>query len=274
MTMNVTVTGSEGTIGRVACQELTDTYDLTRIDLAPEVEERKNGLCMNLASEPDRLTEVLEDQQVMIHLAWNLEENYNTGEARIENREMFENILRTAKETGVDDVILASSIHAVDQSEVFADDPYRSIARGTAERSSIDQGQRIGFGKRDPGSLYGWCKLLMEYRGEAYAGEDTRVTCVRFGGINPDDNPDYPGAHEPVNFYPSVYCSHNDCGRLLRHIIELDTSNLDDTFFRVYGISDNSRRVHSYRNPFCWYPEDDSEEELETYWDPWPERDA
>ncbi len=274
MSMNVTVTGSEGTIGRVACEQLSGSYDVTRVDFAPEVEEKKNGVRMNLAGEYDRLKETVADQHVIVHLAWNLEENYNTGEARVENREMFENVLRAAEETGVKDVILASSIHAIDQNRVFADDPYRSIARGKRDRSTLDDDQWIGFGKRDPGSLYGWCKLLMEYRAEAYASDDLRVTSIRFGGINPDDEPDYPGAHEPVNFYPSVYCSHNDCGRLLRHVIELDTSGLDDNAFRVYGMSNNSRRVHTFENPFCWMPEDDSETRLDSYWDPWTEYPA
>ncbi len=273
MSKNVIITGAGGTIGRVAVEQLQPHHSLTLLGLSPDLEEKKNGHRINIADEEDRLQDLFQKQDVVIHLAWNMDENYNTDTARIENRTMFENVYEAAGNTGVETVVAASSIHAIYLDPIFADQPYRSLARGTSDREELSESKCIGFEGRQPASLYGWCKRLMEYRGEKHADDDLFVTCVRFGGVNPEDNPDYPGAHEPVNYYPSVYLSHNDCGRLLRHIIKLDPERQPYNFELLYGISDNSRRAHTYRNRIGWQPEDDSEDALEEYWDPF-ETDA
>jgi L-arabinose 1-dehydrogenase [NAD(P)+] len=268
MSKNVIITGAAGTIGQVAIDQLASHHNLTLLGLSERLEQQTNGHRINLATEQDRLIDLFEDQDVVIHLAWNMDENYNTEEACLENRTMFENVYEAAGETQVRTVISASSIHAIYLDPIYAEQPYRAIARGEKKTQVLSEEQRIGFEGRQPASLYGWCKRLMEYRGEAHASEDLFVTCVRFGGVNPDDNPDYPGAHEPVNYYPSVYLSHDDCGRLLRHLIDLNPDEQGCNFELLYGISDNSRRVHTYRNQVGWQPEDDSEDTLNAYWDP------
>ncbi len=268
MSENIVITGAGGTIGQVAIDQLEPHHNLTLLGLSDAIEQRANGYRINLATEQQRLLDLLADQDVVIHLAWNMDENYNTEQARIENRAMFENIYAAAGQTQVRTVISASSIHAIYLDPIYAEQPYRAIARGEKTAEELSENERIGFEGRQPGSLYGWCKRLMEYRGRAHAEEDLFVTCVRFGGVNPEDNPDYPGAHEPVNYYPSVYLSHDDCGRLLRHLIDLNPDEQEDNFELLYGISDNSRRIHTYRNQVDWRPEDDSEETLDAYWDP------
>jgi NAD+ dependent glucose-6-phosphate dehydrogenase len=269
MSKNVIITGAGGTIGQVAVDQLQPHHQLTLLGLSPELEEMENGHRIDLAEERNRLQDLFHQQDAVVHLAWNMDENYNTDRARIEKRTMFENVYVAAGNTGVETVVAASSIHAIYLDPIFAEQPHRSIARGSSDRDELSESQWIGFEDRQPASLYGWCKRLMEYRGQKHAEDDLFVTCVRFGGVNPDDNPDYPGAHEPVNYYPSVYLSHNDCGRLLRHIIDLDPDNYRFNYELLYGISDNRRRVHTYQNRIGWQPVDDSEEALRDYWDPY-----
>ncbi len=268
MTHSIAITGSEGTLGQVLQNELPSSFYLTCIDQSEDVQSRNSGHRIDVAGEPGALRNVLSDQDAVVHLAWNLDENYNTDNARYENRLMFENVYRISRKTGVNRVIVASSIHALDMGATFAEEPYRSIARGQKKESVLSEDEHIGFSGPPPSSLYGWGKLLMEHRGQHYAGPNLNIICIRFGGVHPEDEPDYPGAHEPVNYYPSVYCSHNDCGRLVRHAVTLDEDELDGTFHRVYGISDNTRRVHTRKNSLGWMPEDDGEEILDEYWDP------
>lgn len=272
MNSKIAITGALGTVGTVIRQQL-DRSSPTLLDLHPDVSSKENGYQIDLSSNQERLRVLLQDHDTVIHLAWDLDENYNTSTAKYDNRQMFEQVYRAARDTDVNKVITASSIHAINMRKTFQESPYREIARGTESSSILDEDDMIGQEGYPPATLYGWSKRLMEYRGQAHAGDDLFVVCVRFGGVHPEDNSDYPGAHKPVNYYPSVYCSHNDCGRLITHILNVNPADYRNQFHLVHGISDNSRRIHTYKNSLDWQPEDDSEDTLQEYWDPCQEKE-
>ncbi len=268
MSKKIAITGAEGTIGTVIRDQLPDKHEITPIDVVPEVEEHPNGRRLDVSEDYDSLKQILKRHDTVFHLAWNLSENYNTEDFIAANRHMFENVYRAGKETDVRKVVTASSIHAIDMKAIFNQQPYSDIARGKRGASILDSSQLIGFEGPLPQFPYGWGKRSMEYRGRHHSGEDLFVACVRFGGVNPDDNPDYPGAHKPVNYYPSVYLSHDDTGSLARRLVELEPSNFENKFQLLYGISDNTRAAHDLSNNIGWTPEDDSEDKLREYWDP------
>jgi len=54
-----------------------------------------------------------------------------------------------------------------------------------------------------------------------------------------------------------VWLSHRDCVALLRMCSEWES--IPGGFVLLYGISNNTRRVHDYSNPFGWVPVDDAD---------------
>ena len=221
MKKRIAITGSKGTIGHVLIEGLKDTYDITSLDL-PNTDVR----------DYQKLLNIFPGHNAVIHLAWNTRiDNFRSGEIDSQNVQMFHNVFKAALETRVPRVIMASSVHA----DGF--DNWQSSEMISSERTPI------------PDSPYGAQKVGMEAMGRYYSTKGLQVVCIRFGGVNPQNQP----APEPP-YERAVWFSHNDCVSLVEAILEAD--DIPDNFVVMYGISDNSSRIHDISNPFSWKPKD------------------
>jgi nucleoside-diphosphate-sugar epimerase len=165
----IAITGADGVIGTLLMNSLTE-YTLVPITL-PQNDVRDYSTILNIIS----------GSSVVIHLAWDdTADNFRSHTINSDNTKMFSNIYRAAVATKVKRVIMASSIHAND------DTPY------------------------------GYHKRFMEQLGKYYALEhDLDVICIRFGGVNAQDTP-----HIKERNYKKIWLRHSDCVSLVKHCID------------------------------------------------------
>lgn len=217
------ITGSNGTIGTILRRGLPD-YDITHIDL-PEIDVRNY----------DQLLEVFPGHDAIIHLARDPRGDFLIDRISTDSILMTDNVYRAAVSTSVPRVIMASSVHA---------DSYENW-----ERPELMDVNRIPI----PDTPYGASKITMEALGRLYGGyRGLEVVCIRFGGVNPEDRADM-----PEEGYTKIWLSHKDCIELVKTCIE--APQIPDKFLIIYGVSNNSSRVHDYANPFGWTPQDDAD---------------
>lgn len=260
---SILITGAEGTVGEAAGRYLVSHgYEVVGVGL-----EECDQACytkihrLDLTDEKntERLSDLLDDVDAVLHLAWNLsEENFDTGKKWDGNMEMFENVLTASKKSDVPVFINGSSIHAgtgnipaytVEASLEDTPEPYRS---------SIDPEDDYDMRKQDPGKLldprsekpdspYGKSKIETEQRTrESVENGDFDVgVSIRIGGVNPEDKQSI----EDEPYYSSLYWSHRDLGRTVENILEADTKKMKG-YYQFYGVSDNEGRIFSIENPF------------------------
>ena len=103
-----------------------------------------------------------------------------------------------------------------------------------------------------PDSPYGANKCMIEALGRYYAhAKDLEVICIRFGGVNRDDQPPASPPSER-----QVWFSQQDCASLIASCLQAE--NIPNGFAIVYGISANDGLVQDLSNPFGWEPNDGS----------------
>jgi len=233
MKQEIVITGSEGVIGTVLKKGLADKYDITPLDL-PKTDVR----------DYNTLLQAFPGHFAVIHLAWDTKtDNFTSERLNPDNMRMYENVYRACVQTGVRRAILASSVHA----DMF------HKPRG---------GDLVGPHQLShPDSPYGVNKVAMEKLGEWYAkNKGLEVVCIRFGGVGPNNKP--AKVTDPNNLFQvaerNVWLSHRDCISLIQKCLEVET--IPDNFAIIYGISNNSRRIHDLSNPVGWIPQDDCEE--------------
>jgi len=221
MKEKIAITGAKGIIGTVLQEGLRNEFDVTALDL-PEIDVRDYQKILN----------IFPGHNAVIHLAWNTKiDNFRSGDMDPQNVEMFHNVFKAALESGVPSVIMASSVHA----DAF--DKWKGTDKILPNRTPV------------PDSPYGASKVGMEAMGRYYATKGLQVVCIRFGGINPQNEP----AAEPA-YERAVWFSHNDCVSLVKTILKAD--NIPDNFVVMYGMSNNPGRIHDISNPFGWKPQD------------------
>ena len=175
------------------------------------------------------------------------DEQFNVG--------MAFNVYRSAYESGVKRVVLASSNHAADWYE-HALIHHRDMEMLDPYRLPLSD------------NFYGWAKATYEHLGFLFAsgtfGRKLEVVLVRIGApreINLEDFPGDPGRYKRDL---GAYISPRDLTQLFTRAIE--TPNIDNEhgipWLIVYGISDNTRSfwsLTSARQVLGYRPEDDSE---------------
>lgn len=214
----IAITGANGVIGSMLRKGLSE-FEITPIDL-PEVDVR----------DYKKLLGIFKGHSTIIHLAWDAKaENFRSGGLNTDNLLMAYNVYRAALEAKVPRVIMASSVHA--------DNFYGWKGPGLLSPGSIPV----------PDSPYGASKVFMEALGRFYASKGLEVICIRFGGVNPKNEP-------PDDYYErTIWLSHDDCTSLLKECV--NAKAIPDSFMVVYAISNNAGRIHDYSNSLGWAPE-------------------
>lgn len=256
------ITGASGRVAKSIGKNLVDRHRVIGVSRSVSDHESYtewDQLDLLEKDDIEKLEEILEDVDAVMHLAWNLKvENFDTGEKWPENIEMFENVLEAAEKAGVPIFINGSSIHAgigdlaaytVEASLEDTPQPYRD---------SIDPGTDFQLRRQDPEKLisplvdkpdspYGNSKIHTEniLRKSVSNGDFELGVSIRIGGVNSADKQEV--ENEP--FYPSIYWSHRDMARTVENIIKADLSQKKG-YHQFYGISDNENRVLSIDNSF------------------------
>lgn len=231
MKKRIAITGSKGVIGTILKRGLEGKYAITSLDL-PSVDVR----------DYKRLKEIFPGHTAVIHLAWDTQtDNFRSEHFNPDNAVMFDNVYSAAIEAGVERVIMASSVHA--------DRFYKEKA--------LMKPETVPF----PDSPYGAHKVFMEALGKWYAQEKSlEVVCIRFGGVNPENRPlritDPKSIAQKLE--RAVWFSHRDCVSLVQKCLE--TRSIPGKFVVIYGISNNTGRLHDISNPLGWVPKDNNDE--------------
>lgn len=232
MAERIVITGSEGVIGTVLKNGLADKFDITPFDLPTKD-----------ARDYQTLLEVLPGHLAVIHLAWDTQtDNMSSGRINPDNAQMFENVLLACLETGVKRAVMASSVHA---------DGFYKVST-SALMSPYDL--------PNPDSPYGAHKVFMERLGQWYTKTGLEVICIRFGGVGPNDKP--AEVSNPADVAQraerAVYLSHRDCISLVEKCLE--AKSIPGNFTIIYGISNNTGRIHDISNPVGWFPQDNCDQ--------------
>jgi len=229
--MNIVITGSDGRIGSVLRRGLGDLR-LTGLDRST----RGVDLFDPAAAE------IFRGHDAVIHLAWidpvgpplpshTYRDALPADNRHLRNLELNSAVLHAAHAAGVKRAILASSVHA----DAFRDWPGPTLL--SAERVPRAVGP------------YGAAKLLLEEQGRHFASLGIDVTCVRFGAVTADGDPDPEDPWER-----RVWLSCRDCVGAIRAC--LDAPPEPGRFCVFYAVSNNEGIVHDTRNPFGWRPLD------------------
>jgi len=224
----IVITGSEGRIGLMLQQGLSEYFDLYLVD--NKKFKTKNSYKLDIAKNFLELKSILKSKDIIIHLAWDNREDFPNNKIIPENKIMAENIYRAAVETGVKRIIFASSVHASDYSNIKKvkispfDDPW-------------------------PDTPYGASKIYIENLGKYYArSHGLEVICIRLGGVNPQNKILY---QEDPN-YDKVLLHKEDLIELIKKCIEC--KKVPNNYSVFYAISNNPNRVHSFDNFLGWRP--------------------
>jgi NADP-dependent aldehyde dehydrogenase len=231
----VLITGAAGAIGRIVVSRLRRPGRVLRLlDTEPCPLEATEDVEMVVGSITDTavMASACDQIDAVIHLAAVSKED--SWESLLDvNVHGTRTVLEAVRAAGVDRVILASSTHVAGFSRADESGP---------GGCPTDRGPR-------PDTYYGFSKAATEALGSLYHSRfGTDVICVRIGsfGIRP------PGAHAL-----SDWLSPDDCVRLFEACLQVDSPG----FIVVWGVSNNSRRVHSADEALAigFHPVDDAE---------------
>jgi nucleoside-diphosphate-sugar epimerase len=228
----VLITGAEGLIGSCLRQALAGTYDLRLVTWQPQPD------CASIVADvadPAAMTAACQGVQSVIHLAGSASVDTPWEHVLHNNIEGTYAVFTAALQAGVDQVIYASSNHAVGGYE-FDGAPaiYQTTQPVIDERVSPR-----------PDSLYGVSKCFGEALGRYYSDRHgLHVICLRIGAVLRSDTP----VAQPEPWMPmpqvaqerirAVWLSQRDCAQLVERCLE----HPEIPFDIFYGVSNNTHR--------------------------------
>jgi nucleoside-diphosphate-sugar epimerase len=246
----IAVTGSAGTIGSRLCADLSNDYELVRVDL--------QGADVNAnVCDFDAMLGALKDCETVIHLAGVVAVEADWESVYTTNIGGTYNVYEAARRNGAKRIIFASSNHCVGMHEVRNAPRIYEPGFGRVIRS--DEPYR-------PDGLYGVWKAFGETLGQYYSDKyGVQVACIRIGSITEADDPRDPSVRESSGWlgltdeqkfkrYAATWMSHRDFARLVRAILARDVP-----YAVVYGVGDNITRfwdLEPGRAIYGFWPQD------------------
>ena len=228
LSKRIVITGSRGSLGKILQKELRGVFDLTCIDKKPD---SKETIVLDITNDYEKFKNILKGNDVIIHFAWDMLEDFPSENIIQQNKVMAENVYRAAVEKNISRVIIASSVHAND---------YSKVPTGTYLSPKSECW---------PDTPYGATKIYIEHLGRYYSRKhDIEVVCIRFGGVNERNEIRF--NEDPL--YDKVLLYKEDFVQLIRMCIEV--KKVPDNFAVFYAVSNMKRRVHSLDNFLGWEP--------------------
>jgi UDP-glucose 4-epimerase len=210
---------------------LRGTFNLLCIDKVYDSKKNKKTLFIDIASDYEKFRDILKKDDIIIHLAWNILEDYPNENIIQENKVLAENIYRAAAEKNIPRVIIASSVHA---------NNYSRVPAGTYVSPKSECW---------PDTPYGATKIYIEHLGRYYSTKHgLEVICVRFGGVNKRNEIRF--NEDPL--YDKVLLYKEDFLQLMKMCIKV--KKVPDNFTIFYAVSNIKGRVHALNNFLGWQP--------------------
>lgn len=214
--MKILVTGSAGFVGSVLRARLH--AGITPFDL-PQCDAR----------DFEQLRAAARAHDAVVHLAWDIAENFCTDAIRPDNLLMAHNVYRAAVAAGVPRVVMASSVHADAYDRADPARPLEPLALPT------------------PDSPYGASKVFVEALGRHHAAAHGLVVCcIRFGALADAPHPGWSPAEQ------AAWLGFDDCAALVQACLDAELPR--GHFEVVHGVSRNAHPRHSTRNGLGWSP--------------------
>lgn len=232
--MQIAITGAAGAVGRV----VSEAFGENELTLLTHSEHEDLDSERLDASDQDAFEDAVAGADALVHLAWDPADRDAWGAGDELNVRMAANAFDAALATGVDRVVMASSVHAFGLYN--RDDPteFEAIVERPATTVRPDTPPR-------PDSYYGVAKVAVEGLCRFYADRyDLDIVVVRIGWLMDETElretaDDTDARHR---FARATWLSPRDCRALFRAAVEhpLDTSPVV-----AHGISRNSDRYFS-----------------------------
>ena len=257
----VLLTGASGYIASQILPAFHDQYDMGLVDVKDSDRDGRQvpGVAIADLGDPDltKYAHYFQGVDTVVHLGYKrrrgsplddyYDEQFNVG--------MAFNVYRSAYESGVKRVVLASSNHAADWYE-----------HALIHNRDLEMLDPYTLPLSD--NFYGWAKATYEHLGFLFAsgtfGRKLEVVLVRIGAPREIRSEDFSGDPGGYKRDLGAYISPRDLTQLFTRAIE--TPNIDNEhgipWLIVYGISDNTRSfwsLTSARQVLGYRPEDDSE---------------
>jgi NAD+ dependent glucose-6-phosphate dehydrogenase len=258
----VAITGSTGLIGRLLIDAWRDSAKYEPVGVGRS--EGRYTDVMADVTDLDALVDAFQGADAVVHLAATSAVDSDWDAVLNSNLVGTRNAFEAARLAGVEQVIYASSNHAV----------------GTYELENVpelwdlhDPRQWDHTSELRPDSYYGVSKVYGEAMARYYVDHhDMRAVCLRIGGVRDPENPTHPsqawkrerdnedGIRELRRRMRAVWLSERDCV----HLIECSLETAHD-WVLAYGISDNPRKIWDIdhaREVLGYAPMDSAPEEI------------
>ncbi|WP_252697863.1 NAD-dependent glucose-6-phosphate dehydrogenase Azf [Natronosalvus vescus] len=239
----VLLTGAGGRVGDAILDELADDYEWRLLDRDPLTGDLPGETVVADITDETAVREAMEGIDTVIHLAGDPRPEAPWDSVLRNNIDGTQTVFEAAVDAGVENVVFASSNHAVGAYETEARRPdlYREHDEFRLDGSELPR----------PGNLYGVSKAAGETLGRYYYDEyGLSVCCVRIGNLTK--------GHPPIDYErgQAMWLSYRDCAHLVDCAIQADYD-----YEIVYGISDNDRKYYSIdraREVLGYEPQDNS----------------
>ena len=232
----IALTGAAGNVGR----ELLGAFDESD-DLRPFTHSEHGGVDSDLldVTDPDDVTEKLDDVDVVVHLAGASSPEADWETVSETNIQGTKHVLDAAVENGIDRVVFASSNHAVGTYNAAGNDP-ESMTTGYARTIDADAPTR-------PDTYYGASKAACEGLTKFYADvKGLETVNLRIGWYMSEDDlrEEAGGDTDPgrARFARALWLSPRDCRDVHRKAATVD---LPENPVTVNAVSRNDERFHS-----------------------------
>ena len=232
----IAITGAAGNVGRAVKDAFGD--DQTVVLFTHSEHEDLDSQLLDV-TDPEAVTEELDDFDVVIHLAGASSPTADWDAVESLNVEGTKHVLDAAVENDIDRVVYASSNHAVGSYNTSDDDP-ESMRTGDVEPVGADA-------PVSPDSFYGVSKAAAEGLTRFYANtRDLEVVNLRIGWYMSEDDlekeVDKSGDPGRARFARATWLSPRDCRAIHR---QAATASLSSAHVTVNAISRNDDRYFS-----------------------------
>jgi nucleoside-diphosphate-sugar epimerase len=248
MTLPVLVTGMSGLIGSAFRRQVGAGYELSALNrsLVDGVSTTQASL-----SDFDAIRPAFEGQHTVVHLAAEISDSAGWDALLQTNVVGTRNVLEASVQAGVKRVVFTSSGATVSGWE--QEEPYKALVEGRYDDVKDIPLINESMATR-PANQYAATKVWGESIARHYSqSHGLEVICLRIGFANANDKPD-----NARQF--SVWNSHRDVVSALDLSINLNVSQVFDTFFILSDNRWGYRNIERARSVLGFVPQDRAED--------------
>lgn len=229
MTQKIIITGSEGIIGQVFCENL-DGFEIYKIDNAVKPGKKSFQADISNYTALSSVFDQIPKTNILIHLAADARVDAPWESVLKNNIEGTKNIYECARKNEIKKVVFASSNHVTGAYEGFPPTLHRKRSGNLIKTEDMIR----------PDSHYGTSKAFGEALARQYFElHGINSICLRIGTVRKDDNP----TKDKTGRCLSTWLSHRDLIQLIKKSV-----NSQINFGVYYGVSNNKYKFWDTSN--------------------------